>query len=279
MSTPARRSAMSAPATAGDGHAWHLRLSGTGPPALLALHGFTGSGRTWEGLAEALGMGVVAPDLPGHGMTPTGGIASVEATADALVAAVETVADLPIDVLGYSMGARVALRLAIEHPDAVRRLVLEAPSAGIADPAERARRRDADEARARLLDEQGIEAFLDAWEREPVLAGDANLAAGVRVHLREVRDEHTAAGLAASLRAAGQGSMEPLHRRVCELTAPSLVIVGGNDPARGRAEAVAAGLRSARIAVVPGAGHAVHLARPDTFAALVRDFLQEEPTR
>ena len=53
---------------------------------------------------------------------------------------------LPADVVGYSMGARLALVLALRHPDAIRGLLLESPSPGIADDRERAQRRAADEA-------------------------------------------------------------------------------------------------------------------------------------
>ena len=69
--------------------------------------------------------------------------------------------------------------------------------------------------------------------------------------------------------------MEPLHDRLGEVRAPTLVVVGADDPARARAEEVAAGIPGARLAVVAGAGHAPHLERPDRFHALVLDFLTE----
>ena len=70
--------------------------------------------------------------------------------------------------------------------------------------------------------------------------------------------------------------MEPLHDRLGEITAPTLVIVGADDPARDRAEAVAAGIPGARLARVPGAGHAPHLEAPAAFTRLVLDFVSEE---
>jgi 2-succinyl-6-hydroxy-2,4-cyclohexadiene-1-carboxylate synthase len=246
----------------------------SGPRRLLALHGFTGSGATWDLLTAALpGMLVEAPDLPGHAGTAAGPLATVASTAGELARALTG----PVDLLGYSLGARIALRLAIAHPGVVRRLVLEAPSAGIADPAARAERRAADEERARLLERDGLAAFLEAWEREPVIAAEADLPADVRARQRAIRESHDPAGLAASLRAAGQGAMEPLHARLAEVTAPTLVIVGAEDSARARAEEVARGIPGARLAVVPRAGHAVHLHQPDAFVALVRDFVEEPP--
>ena len=96
---------------------------------------------------------------------------SVEATADALAALLEARDAAPAHVVGYSLGARVALRLAVAHPDVVDRLVLESPSAGLPTEAERAARRAADEALAARLEADGIERFVDEWERNPVFAG------------------------------------------------------------------------------------------------------------
>ena len=117
---------------------------------------------------------------------------------------------------------------------------------------------------------------MDAWERSPVLAGGSRLAAGDRSRVREIRVGHDPRGLAASLLAAGQGAMEPLHDRLAEVASPTLVIVGADDPARGRAEEVAAGIAGARLAVIPGAGHAPHLETPAEFERLVLAFLQED---
>ena len=262
-----------------EGLRWSVRVAGSGP-ALLLLHGFTGSGRSWDELtnaAIAAGCTVIAPDLPGHGGTAwSAPRATVERTADDVAALLRALGYERAHVVGYSMGARVALRLAIARPARVARLVLEAPSAGIADPAQRLARRDADEGLALRLERDGIAPFVDAWERMPVLAGEARVGGGARNSLRALRLGHDPAGLAASLRAAGQGAMEPLHDRLGEISAPTLVIVGANDPVRGRAEAVAAGISGARLAIVPEAGHAPHLEAPAAFIGLVLDFVSEE---
>ncbi len=69
--------------------------------------------------------------------------------------------------------------------------------------------------------------------------------------------------------------MEPLHDRLAAVVAPTLVVAGSEDPARARAEEVAAAIPGARLALVPGAGHAPHLERPDRFHALLFDFITE----
>jgi 2-succinyl-6-hydroxy-2,4-cyclohexadiene-1-carboxylate synthase len=271
-----------------DAMPWTVRVAGRGQPVLF-LHGFSGSGLSWAGLA---GLGdrvrAIVPDLPGHGgtafdadagTTPSAAgarpRASVERTADDLAVIVRRLGADRVDVVGYSLGARIALRLAIAHPEVVRRLVLEAPSAGIADAAARAERLAADTERARLAVAEGIEAFAARWEAEPVLAGEAALPAPARARQQAIRRANAPLGLAASLVYAGQGAMEPLHGRLGEVRAPTLVVAGSEDPARARAEEVAAGIPGARLAVVAGAGHAPHLERPERFHALVLDFLLE----
>ena len=119
-------------------------------------------------------------------------------------------------------------------------------------------------------------AFVDGWERNPVFATHGSLDPRIAAHQREIRLRNTSAGLAYSLRLAGQGAMEPLHDRLGEIRVPTLVIAGALDPVRQRAEEVAAGIPGARLAIVKGAGHTPHLERPAAFRSLVNDFLQED---
>ena len=265
-----------------DRIAWALTEWGGGTPLLL-LHGFTGSGASWLDHLDvfAADTRVLVPDLPGHGRTPatpTLAAMTVEATADALAVHLADEGALPAVVLGYSMGARIALRLAVAHPAAIQRLILESPSAGIADPALRAARRDADEALAERIERQGIGDFVTAWERNPVFATHATLEPGLLARQRAIRLASEPAGLAASLRAAGQGAMEPLHDLLGAVTAPTLVIGGVLDiVGRPRAELVAAGIPGARLELLEGIGHTPHLEAPASFRRLVPEFLQDAP--
>jgi 2-succinyl-6-hydroxy-2,4-cyclohexadiene-1-carboxylate synthase len=265
-----------------NGLRWEVRSHGSGVPLLL-LHGFTGRGSGWgrHATAFARSFRVIVVDLPGHGRTGTPADparASVERTAEDLAAILRRDGLAPAHVLGYSLGARIALRLAVAHPGSLRRLVLESPSAGLATETERRTRRAADDARAVRLERDGIEAFVDEWEREPVFASHAALPPARAARLRAERLRNRPDGLAASLRGAGQGSMEPLHERLAGVRAPTLVIIGALDPpGRVRAEAIAAAIPGARLDVVAGAGHTPHLETPSAFRTLALDFLQEDP--
>jgi 2-succinyl-6-hydroxy-2,4-cyclohexadiene-1-carboxylate synthase len=260
---------------------WEVRARGSGRPLLL-LHGFTGRGTSWADHAPALArrFRLITVDLPGHGRS---GIAqdparmTVERTADDLVEILGRLDATPAHVLGYSLGARIALRLAIARPDAVNGLILESPSAGIADAEERATRRAADGILADRIERDGIADFVTTWERSPVFATHASLAPALVARQRAIRLAGNPPGLAASLRGAGQGAMAPLHDRLAAVRAPTLVIAGAVDTVgRPRAELVAAGIPGARLALLEGVGHTPHLEAPAAFRRLVTDFLQED---
>ena len=263
----------------------NVSTAGAGP-ALLLLHGFTGTARSWSLHIDAWARHhrVVAPDLLGHG----GSEAPAEPAAYQLERQADTLAELlrlleavPASVVGYSMGARLALVLALQHPQLVDALVLESPSAGIADPADREARAAADGSLASEIERDGVPAFVERWEALPLFASHAALPESTRAAQRQQRLRSTASGLAASLRGAGQGRMTPLHERLGEIAAPSLVIAGSLDRVGlERARLVADGIPAARLEIIDDAGHSPHLETPERYGGLVTDFLAaSQPTR
>ncbi len=262
-----------------DGLRWEVRERGRGGPLLL-LHGFTGRGTAWGSHATALARAfrVITVDLPGHGRTAWADPdrLTVERTADDLAAILQRADAVPAHVLGYSLGARIALRLAVAHPSVVGRLVLESPSAGLATAAERATRRRADDSLAARIERDGIADFVEEWERQPIFASHASLSRPRAARLRAIRLANDPRGLAASLRGAGQGAMEPLFDRLGEIEAPTLVIAGTLDErGRARAEEVARRIPGARLESLRNAGHTPHEEQSGPFRHLVLDFLQE----
>ena len=134
---------------------------------LLLLHGFLGAPSTWDLVAP----GVAAAFLPGHGPTPDTRPASFAAAVDAIAATLTE----PVVVAGYSMGARLALGLAIAHPRLVRAAVLAGVNPGV-DEGERAARVAWEVAQAAAILERGLPAFVDAWERLPLFASQRGLS-------------------------------------------------------------------------------------------------------
>jgi 2-succinyl-6-hydroxy-2,4-cyclohexadiene-1-carboxylate synthase len=231
----------------------------------VALHGFTGRPGHWSPVLRA-----AEPALSGHAAglpVPAGWCFDEEVTR---IGAEITALGEPVHLLGYSMGARLALAVATRQP--VARLTLVGVNPGLEEEAARADRRARDEVWCRLLEERGIEAFARAWEDQPMWASQAALPAEVRARQRAERTAHDPRALSAALRALGLGAMPPLWGALATLGAPVDLVAGALDPTyAGIARRMAARLPRARVTVVDGAGHNVLLERPDALAALVEE--------
>lgn len=262
----------------GDGVCLHATREGQGPPLLL-LHGFTGSGEGWGQLRDALAERVTAItlDLPGHGRSTSPADPARYALSrfvDDLCRVLDALGLERTSLLGYSLGGRAALRFALERPGRVAALVIESASPGIAEPFERAARVAADAALADRIEQDGITAFVDDWERLPLWASQASLPPDARLRLRAQRLRNERRGLANSLRGAGAGLDLPVLGRLGTLDVPTLLVAGALDRKYAElAREMEGAIPGAQLAIVPGAGHAVHVERPDAFAALVLRFL------
>jgi 2-succinyl-6-hydroxy-2,4-cyclohexadiene-1-carboxylate synthase len=152
--------------------------------------------------------------------------------------------------------------------------VLESASPGIDDAAERARRAASDAGLAGSIERGGVPAFVDAWEQLPLWASQRALPASARAALRAERLAQRAAGLANSLRGAGAGAEPSVLEQLSALAMPTLVVAGALDAKYvALAHQMAAAIPQAQLAIVPDAGHAVHLERPAELAVLVGRFL------
>lgn len=263
---------------AANGVHYEVRVTGEGP-AVLFLHGFTGAAAEWAPFLPELGRvaSCALVDLLGHGRSDAAVVPArhaLERQAADLAQLLDDLGLAPATVVGYSLGSRVALRLALDRPESVRSLVLLSPSPGIADTDARAARRKHDESLARQLETQGLAAFVDVWEAQPLFAGEAELSAATRAHIREGRLRNDAAGLAASLRGAGQGSMTPLHDDLSHIGVPSLLVVGERDAVGvEHARTIVAAMPAARLVVLDGVGHAVQREAPAKVGQLLLEHL------
>lgn len=246
--------------------ALHRAFDWRGPDRIVLVHGFTQTLRSWDRLAALLSetFQVVRVDLPGHGGSAAVDL-SFEETAEALGEAGGAAT-----YVGYSLGGRLCLRLAVDHPELVQSLVLVGASPGLAGADERAARRAADEALAADIERIGTAAFLDRWLAQPLFATLNPPAGDV-----EARLANSPAGLATALRRLGPGVQEPLWDRLGELKMPVLAVTGQEDTKFSRlAEEMAAAIGvNAEAVAVAGAGHAAHLERPVSFHRLLTAFL------
>ncbi|MEQ8839902.1 MAG: 2-succinyl-6-hydroxy-2,4-cyclohexadiene-1-carboxylate synthase [Acidimicrobiales bacterium] len=258
-----------------DGVELRVELHGGGAPVVL-LHGFTGDASTMDVLASRLAIDrrVIVPDLIGHGgSTGPRGAHGVDEMAGQIVEMMAALGEpAPFDLLGYSMGGRVALTLACRHPGQVASLTLIGASAGLATEDERATRREADEKLAATLQQDGLDSFVDAWMANPLFATQTRLGTDFLAGARAQRLRNSSAGLARSLRAAGTGTMRPLHDLLARCHVPTALVVGADDE-KFRVIAADLGTRlpAATVAVIDDAGHAAHLEQPDTVVEAVRE--------
>jgi len=262
-----------------DGYRLRVRIEGTGP-AVLLIHGFSGSGRGWGDVSNRLGRGrrLILVDLLGHGDSdkPT------DPRRYQMKAVVDDVAEVLLatgvpacDVVGYSMGARVSLAVAAWKPELVRRLVLESGSPGLAGAQERADRRRSDETLARRMSVEGIGAFLEAWSDLPVLGSlRENVTREVWDRVEAQRARNDPSCLAAVLRGLGTGAQPSLWAQLPRIEHPVLLVTGRLDHKfTALAERMAGAFPHARHEAIAGAGHRVHLERPGDWLRAVEAFL------
>lgn len=230
------------------------------PPRLVLVPGFTQTASSWAGVERVVHHRCGECDVRALDVLLRNSFEDTAAEIGRLGGAGVYV--------GYSMGGRLCLRLALDHPEVVDALVLVSTSPGIADPAERTARRRADEDLARAVERDGVDAFLERWLAQPLFAGVPPDAPGLDDR-RGLGVDHIARGL----RVLGTGVMEPLWSRLGDLNLPVALVTGRDDAKFGEIAArmlEAIGPR-AQHHVLPG-GHALPLEQPEALGALVADF-------
>ena len=223
----------------------------------VLLHGFTGGAKSFA----HLGLDAVTPALPGHD-----GTAPPSSWEEALSRLEPLLDPGPVILGGYSMGARLALALALRRPGSVLRLVLASGTAGLEDEAARARRRADDEELARFVEERGVPAFVERWEQHPLLA----LPPALMEPLREQRLRHDAAGLASALRHLGAGAQPSYWSELRALRVPTVLLAGERDSKfASLATRLHRCLPHAELRLLD-CGHVVHLEQPEAFRGALR---------
>ena len=264
------------------------------------LHGFMGSTKAWspvgarlaaagaEGLqTRALAMNIFghfdadhAGDDPATAILDQGGAQSP--SSEVWHEEVARIADRlwsipsPVHLVGYSMGARLALGVLCEHPELfvrgpVRFATLIGVNPGLpgdpesaAEGSERAERIRADEEWASQL-VADFPAFLESWRQQPVFRGLTERASEAALARdEEARLKHDPQRLALALRHLGLGSMPDYAASLAQLDLPISVVIGEHDEKFWNlAREVAVKLPMASIHVVKDAGHNVILERPE----------------
>jgi 2-succinyl-6-hydroxy-2,4-cyclohexadiene-1-carboxylate synthase len=234
---------------------------------LVLLHGFAGQASSWNRVRQRLApdLDVVAPQLPGHGTHPW---RVIEGSFDRVVDAfADTLPPGPWSLVGYSLGARVALSLAIRHPGRVRRALLIGVNPGLDDEGERKARRAWDEHWAERIELQGMHAFAEQWRALPLFASQATLDPALLEEQQQQRRRHQPAALAWAMRRLGLGNMPAYWNALSGLNVPLRLMVGELDERYvAIAKQIVGATPSATLQTVPAVGHNLLLEAPETLA-------------
>lgn len=260
------------------GHRFHYKFYGRQDrPVILFLHGFMGDRTDFEATIAYLSDSFccLAVDLPGHGQTLVEGDATLYTmpqTASAIVTWLEHLQISCCSLVGYSMGGRLALYLALRFPQRFPKVVLESASPGLRTDAERAERLQHDRALAEQL-EADFPAFLSYWYSQPLFHALRHHPAFEQVQSRRWRNRPSE--LATSLRQLSTGLQPSLWELLPQHTQPLLLLVGAHDRKFCTInQAMAACCPTAQLQIIPHSGHVVHLEQTQAFTNAVQAFLQ-----
>ena len=226
-------------------------------PRVVLVPGFTQTASSWSGVADVVraSCDVVAVDVP----EPRSFASAARTIGSAGSRAI---------YVGYSMGGRLCLRLALDRPAVVRGLMLVSTSPGIADAAERAARAEADALLADAVEHDGVEAFLEQWLAQPMFAGIPPDAPGLADRRRL-----SPAFVAGCLRKLGAGAMAPMWNELSRLDMPVMLVTGTRDEKYGAiARRMLERMHTGVVHTQLEGGHALPLEQPAVLGGLVSAF-------
>jgi 2-succinyl-6-hydroxy-2,4-cyclohexadiene-1-carboxylate synthase len=232
---------------------------------VLFVPGFMQRGSAWAPVADLLPERYPSVLLDHREHTFEGRLGEIAAEGEGAV------------VCGYSLGGRLAIHAALRDPSRYAGLVTIGAAAGIDEPAARRERASADEKIAAWMETASIEDVVTVWERQPLFADQSD---SLVEDQRAGRLSHDPGELAVLLRTAGQGTLNPVWYELGRLGLPWLALAGARDERYGAAaRRIAHEAPDARMELVPDAGHAAHLQRPEHVARLIVEFLDERLDR
>ena len=261
---------------------------GDAEPQLVFVHGGAQNAHTWDTVALALGVPLLAVDLPGHGHSGwrDDGAYTPPNLADDVAVAVRQLAPNAKAIVGMSLGGLTSLELAHRHPELVRRLVLVDITPGV----------NQQKAKAVIDFVDGPQTFARfddllarTIEHNPTRS-ESSLRRGILHNAHQTADgawqwnydrrsharsrEEDAAPTEQGAETAAAIAHAPLWDHLGELTCPIMLVRGSVSPVVDDDDVVEARRRqpTLRVEVVDGAGHSIQGDRPVELAALIREF-------
>jgi 2-succinyl-6-hydroxy-2,4-cyclohexadiene-1-carboxylate synthase len=257
---------------------YQVNVHSKGEEPLVLLHGFTGASSNWKHIVNELSaFKIILIDIIGHGQTDSPQDPSryrIEEVVEDLVCILDKLTIEKANILGYSMGGRLALSLAAIYPKRVKKLVLESSSPGLELVDEREKRKYADEKLAYEIVKEGIVQFVEKWENIPLFATQKRLPIQQQHEIRQQRLRNSSLGLANSLIGMGTGAQPSWWNVLPNIKVPVLILCGELDKKFcDIAKSMHQHLSNSVVNEINDAGHAIHVEQTRIFGKIVNEFL------
>jgi len=249
---------------------------------ILYLHGFLGCRNDWIEITKLIDSKLdphptthLVIDLPGHGSSLSLDDDSyrMERCARHIVELMDSLHIGNSIVVGYSMGGRLALYMAVHHSERFDRFVIESGSPGLRTKSERAERIASDERLVDSLINDDFGSFLTDWYSKPLFAS-MDKSSERFSQMMEHRGKCDIRGLVRSLQFLGTGVQPSLWNELVNVNSPILFVAGEQDAKVCLLAQEMAGLcPGGQVAIIDGAGHNAHFERPAQFAKQAAKFL------
>ncbi|MFC2088483.1 2-succinyl-6-hydroxy-2,4-cyclohexadiene-1-carboxylate synthase [Calditrichota bacterium] len=246
-------------------------------PAILFIHGFMGSGTDWNVIFKHLSAEFycLAVDLPGHGKSILNNTTlnySMPNTAKSIVDFLQTNDFQYCHLIGYSMGGRLAIFLAVNFPAFFKKIVIESASPGIKSITERKLRLEHDFDLADKLESVEFKDFLSDWYNQPIFYTLKN--SRYFANLIKARSENDPHELAKSLRKMSVGNQPSLWDELHTIKNEVLLVYGEFDNKyRNIVQQMKREIKNAKITLIKNAGHNTHLENQIDYIKYVKKFL------
>ena len=244
-----------------------LKKQKEGVVVVDVLHGFFGSGQDFVPLQTHCDSIFRAWDLLGFGESVVQNASELNLDRQLKLLDLGT----GVHLLGYSMGARLALQWAVRHPENLHSLVVIGGHPGMREGPEKKTRRSWDQGWAEFFDNHSIEDCWRSWSKLPLIEDQKQ--ASEYVKRKKVRLSQNPKILSASMRYFGSGVMPDCWDLLKKIKVPVLLIAGSRDTKYTvLVKQMSKHLPKAKVWIQPNTGHAPHFEQPEAIGNVLNDW-------
>ncbi len=250
-------------------------------PAILLLHGFTGSSQDWKSVVDLIDPSyqIFALDFVGHGKSDSPFEVFYYETdfiISSIKAALAVIKSNKKIILGYSMGGRAALSFTANNTNFIDGLILESSTAGISNELERKNRYENDLNLAEFITQKTIDNFVDYWMNIDLFRTQKKLNNDLINSVRNSKLKNNITGLANSLRGFSTGKMPNLTNKISSISCKSLLVTGELDEKFTNLNIILnSSLTNSEHHIIKNAGHNTHLENSIEFSVVINNFLKK----